>query len=183
MNQSTLHDAEANNRYGIGGTFWPHPVKLHFSVNHCNNQNKNAWPCFFKQIRIGQHARHFTMVKFRTMTVEHAGSIISVTGESRITAFGAFLRKYKLDDLPTLFHVVEGKMSFVGPRPDVPDYADKLNGENRKILGLRPGITGPASLKYANEEELLSKVRDPQKYNDEVIFPDKVKISFTRCAS
>jgi lipopolysaccharide/colanic/teichoic acid biosynthesis glycosyltransferase len=111
------------------------------------------------------------------MTVSHSGSSISVAGESRITPLGAILRKYKLDELPELWNVLIGDMSFVGPRPDVPGYADKLEGEDRLILKLRPGITGPASLKYANEEDILAQVKDPIKYNDEVIFPDKVKIN------
>ena len=92
-------------------------------------------------------------------------------------ALGAKLRKYKLDELPELWNVLKGDMSFVGPRPDVPGYADRLQGEDRLILKLRPGITGPASLKYANEEEILAQVSDPVKYNDEVIFPDKVRIN------
>ena len=90
---------------------------------------------------------------------------------------GAVLRKYKLDELPELWNVLIGDMSFVGPRPDVPGYADQLTGENKLILKLRPGITGPASLKYANEEELLARVPDPVKYNNEIIFPDKVQIN------
>ena len=106
--------------------------------------------------------------------VNHSGSSISVQGESRITPLGAKLRKYKLDELPELWNVLIGDMSFVGPRPDVPGYADKLEGENRRVLLLKPGITGPASLKYRNEEELLAQQEDPQKYNDEVLFPDKV---------
>ena len=111
------------------------------------------------------------------MTVEHSGSSISVAGESRITPLGAILRKYKLDELPELWNVLIGDMSFVGPRPDVPGYADKLEGESRMILQLKPGITGPASLKYRNEEELLAVQDDPIRYNDEVIFPDKVRIN------
>ena len=117
------------------------------------------------------------MYKFRTMTVGHGGSSVSVAGENRITPFGAKLRKYKLDELPELWNVLIGDMSFVGPRPDVPGYADKLVGEDRKILLLKPGITSPASIKYRNEEELLAQQIDPIKYNDEVIFPDKVKIN------
>ena len=117
------------------------------------------------------------MVKFRSMSVSHGGSSVSVAGESRITPLGAKLRKYKLDELPELWNVLVGDMSFVGPRPDVPGYADKLVGEDRVILKLRPGITGPASLKYRNEEELLAGVDDPQTYNDTVIFPDKVRIN------
>lgn len=134
-------------------------------------------PVFFKQRRVGQYGRLFTMYKFRSMTVSHSGSSVSVRGESRITPLGAILRKYKLDELPELWNVLIGNMSFVGPRPDVPGYADKLEGENRRILLLKPGITGPASLKYRNEEELLAEQEDPQKYNDEVLFPDKVKIN------
>lgn len=134
-------------------------------------------PAFFTQKRVGRNGKLFTMYKFRSMTVSHSGSSVSVAGESRITPLGAVLRKYKLDELPELWNVLIGDMSFVGPRPDVPGYADKLEGENRLILKLRPGITGPASLKYANEEDILAKVADPVKYNDEVIFPDKVKIN------
>jgi len=134
-------------------------------------------PIIFKQIRIGYKGKEFKMYKFRTMIDNHGGSSISVKGESRITSLGAKLRRFKLDELPELWNVLIGDMSFVGPRPDVPGYADKLTGEDRKILLLRPGITGPASLKYQNEEELLAKQDDPQKYNDEVIYPDKVKIN------
>lgn len=134
-------------------------------------------PVIFKQQRVGQNGELFTMYKFRTMTVGHGGSSVSVAGENRITPFGAKLRKYKLDELPELWNVLIGDMSFVGPRPDVPGYADKLVGEDRKILLLKPGITGPASIKYRNEEELLAQQADPIKYNDEVIFPDKVKIN------
>ena len=134
-------------------------------------------PAIFKQKRVGLHGDLFTMYKFRSMTVSHGGSSVSVAGESRITPLGAKLRKYKLDELPELWNVLIGDMSFVGPRPDVPGYADKLVGEDRLVLELRPGITGPATLKYRNEEELLAQVEDPQKYNDEVIYPDKVRIN------
>ena len=134
-------------------------------------------PAFFCQQRVGRNGRLFTMYKFRSMTVGHNGSSVSVAGESRITPFGAKIRKYKLDELPELWNVLMGDMSFVGPRPDVPGYADALVGEDREVLLLRPGITGPASLKYRNEEEILARVDDPQKYNDEVIFPDKVRIN------
>jgi len=138
---------------------------------------KMPGPVFFKQKRVGQHGKLFTMVKFRTMKVNHGGSSISVKGESRITPLGATLRKYKLDELPELWNVLTGDMSFVGPRPDVPGYADLLEGEDRKILLLKPGITGPASMKYANEEEILAQQPDPIKYNNEVIYPDKVRIN------
>lgn len=134
-------------------------------------------PVIFRQKRIGQYGRIFTMYKFRSMTVIHSGSSVSVKGESRITPLGAVLRKYKLDELPELWNVLIGDMSLVGPRPDVPGYADKLKGEDRRLLLLKPGITGPASLKYRNEEELLSKQDNPQKYNDDVLFPHKVRIN------
>jgi lipopolysaccharide/colanic/teichoic acid biosynthesis glycosyltransferase len=134
-------------------------------------------PVFFTQKRVGQHGKLFTMIKLRTMTVNHGGSSISVKGESRITPLGAVMRKYKLDELPGLWNVLKGDMSFVGPRPDVPGYADQLEGEDRKILLLKPGITGPASMKYSNEEEILADQDDPVKYNNEVIYPDKVRIN------
>ena len=134
-------------------------------------------PVFYSQQRVGRKGKLFTMYKFRSMKVGSDASSVSVAGESRITPLGAVLRKYKLDELPELWNVFIGDMSFVGPRPDVPGYADVLEGENRLILNLRPGITGPASLKYANEEEILSMVDNPCKYNDEVIFPDKVRIN------
>ncbi len=134
-------------------------------------------PIIFKQRRVGQHGQLFTMYKFRSMTVGHSGSSVSVKGESRITPLGAKLRKYKLDELPELWNVLIGDMSLVGPRPDVPGYADKLEGENRRMLLLKPGITGPASLKYRNEEEILAEQENPQKYNDAVLFPDKVQIN------
>lgn len=134
-------------------------------------------PVIFKQKRVGRNSKVFVMYKFRSMTVGHGGSSVSVAGERRITPLGAKLRCYKLDELPELWNVFIGDMSFVGPRPDVPGYADQLQGDDRNILKLRPGITGPASLKYRDEENLLAEQSDPQKYNDEVIFPDKVRIN------
>jgi lipopolysaccharide/colanic/teichoic acid biosynthesis glycosyltransferase len=134
-------------------------------------------PVIFTQKRVGQYGKYFIMYKFRTMSVFHSGSSISVKGESRITPLGATLRKYKLDELPELWNVLIGDMSFVGPRPDVPGYADKLTGFDRRILELRPGITGPASMKYSNEEELLADQFEPVRFNNEVIWPDKVRIN------
>lgn len=134
-------------------------------------------PVFFIQQRVGRNGTLFACHKFRSMTIGHGGSSVSVAGESRITPLGAKLRKYKLDELPELWDVLIGNMSFVGPRPDVPGYADKLKGDDRIILNLRPGITGPATLKYRNEEELLATVENPIKYNDEVIYPDKVRLN------
>lgn len=138
---------------------------------------QDGFPVLFIQNRVGRNGKLFRMIKFRTMKKNDSKNTISVKGDSRITKTGAFLRKYKLDELPELWNVLIGQMSFVGPRPDVPGYADLLAGENRKILELRPGITGPATLKYSNEEELLAKVEDPVQYNDDVIFPDKVAIN------
>jgi lipopolysaccharide/colanic/teichoic acid biosynthesis glycosyltransferase len=134
-------------------------------------------PVLFSQIRVGRFGKPFVIYKFRTMVTDHKGGTVSIKGESRITPLGAFLRKHKLDELPELWNVLIGDMSIVGPRPDVPAYAESLEGEERKILELRPGITGPASLKYANEEDLLATVNDPVEYNDKVIWPDKVRIN------
>lgn len=134
-------------------------------------------PAVFTQKRVGKDGKLFTMYKFRSMSAQHSGSTVSVAGESRITPLGAKLRRYKLDELPELWNVLIGDMSFVGPRPDVPGYADKLEGDDRRVLQLRPGITGPASLKYRDEEILLAGQANPQEFNDKVIYPDKVRIN------
>ena len=131
-----------------------------------------------QQPRVGKDGNIFKMFKLKSMRkVDGIDTVITTSKDPRITHFGKFLRKFNLDELPQLLNVLMGSMSFVGPRPDVPGYADQLTGENRKILELRPGITGPASLKYVNEEEILADVKDPEKYNDEVIYPDKVRIN------
>ena len=114
-------------------------------------------PAFFVQKRVGKGGKLFDCHKFRTMTVKHNGSTVSVAGDSRITPLGAKLRHYKLDELPGLWDVLIGNMSFVGPRPDVPGYADKLTGADRDVLKLRPGITGPATLKYRLEDEMIAE--------------------------
>ena len=135
-------------------------------------------PGFFIQDRVGKDGKLFKMIKFRTMYIlQDSSSSISIKGDSRVTKIGVFMRKYKLDELPELINVLFGHMSLVGPRPDVPGYADKLLGKERDILKIRPGITGPASVKYFNEEEILSSHENPQEYNDEVIYPDKVRIN------
>lgn len=148
-------------------------------------------PAFFVQKRVGKGGKLFYCHKFRSMTVKHNGSSVSVAGDSRITPFGAKLRHYKLDELPGLWDVLIGNMSFVGPRPDVPGYADKLIGDDRDVLKLRPGITGPATLKYRLEDEMIAEyVAQKQKegdtrpmqeiaveYNDRVIYPDKVRLN------
>lgn len=148
-------------------------------------------PALFVQKRVGKGGKLFNCHKFRTMTVNHNGSTVSVAGDSRITPLGAKLRHYKLDELPGLWDVLRGKMSFVGPRPDVPGYADALVDDDREVLLLRPGITGPATLKYRLEDEMISEyvaqkqaagdARPMQEiaveYNDHVIYPDKVRIN------
>ena len=148
-------------------------------------------PAFFVQKRVGKDGKLFKCHKFRTMTMKHSGSTVSVAGDSRITPLGAKLRHYKLDELPGLWDVLIGNMSFVGPRPDVPGYADKLQGDDRDVLKLRPGITGPATLKYRLEDEMIADyvaqkqkegdTRDAQdiavEYNDKIIYPDKVRLN------
>lgn len=156
-------------------------------------------PAFFVQKRVGRNGKLFNCHKFRSMTVKHNGSTVSVAGDSRITPFGATLRHYKLDELPGLWDVLIGNMSFVGPRPDVPGYADKLTGADRDVLMLRPGITGPATLKYRLEDEMIAEYICKMKneelrvkngiptelsdqelavwYNDNVIYPDKVRLN------
>lgn len=132
----------------------------------------------FVQTRIGRHAKPFNIFKIKTMYhVQHTDTHVTTSKDTRITKSGAFFRKMKIDELPQLWNVLIGNMSFVGPRPDVPGFADKLKGKERKILELRPGITGPASLKYRNEEAILSQAKDPERYNREIIWPDKVKIN------
>ena len=135
--------------------------------------------CFlFKQERIGQYGNIFKIYKIRTMKGnDNNNNFVTTSNDERILPFGRWLRRKKLDEIIELVNVLKGEMSLVGPRPDVEGYADKLEGEDRKVLELRPGITGPASLKYINEEEILANVDNPQQYNDKVIFPDKVKIN------
>ena len=161
-------------------------------------------PAFFVQKRVGKDGKLFNCHKFRSMTVKHSGSTVSVAGDARITPFGAKLRHYKIDELPGLWDVLIGNMSFVGPRPDVPGYADKLEGADRDVLKLRPGITGPATLKYRVEDEMIAEFVQQIKagkneqvakfdslldfasmtdqeiavwYNDNVIYPDKVRLN------
>ena len=133
---------------------------------------------FFVQKRVGRNGRLFSVVNIKTMRPgTDVATTITAQNDPRITKLGAFFRRTKIDELPQLWNVLLGQMSFVGPRPDVPGYADRLEGEQKLVLSIRPGITGPATLKYKNEEELLAKQADPAQYNDAVIFPDKVKIN------
>lgn len=133
---------------------------------------------FFKQRRVGMKGKLFDVVKLRTMKdVAGIDTTATTRTDPRITKGGAFLRRFKLDELPQLWNVLTGDMSFVGPRPDVPGFADKLTGKDRIILSVRPGITGPATLKYKDEEEILAKQKNPDRYNREVIWPEKVTIN------
>jgi lipopolysaccharide/colanic/teichoic acid biosynthesis glycosyltransferase len=133
---------------------------------------------FFIQERVGRNGDLFNVYKIKTMKkVEGIDTTITQANDARITKSGEVFRKAKIDELPQLWNVLIGKMSFVGPRPDVSGYADKLEGDDRIVLTIRPGITGPASMKYKDEDELLSKQADPKEYNDKVIWPDKVKIN------
>ena len=157
-------------------------------------------PILFRQKRIGKDGKRFTIVKFRSMRHKQKGSSVSVAGETRITSFGEKLRHYKLDELPELWNVLVGDMSFVGPRPDVPGYANKLEGDDKRILSLRPGVTGPATMKYRNEEEFIANfIKDVKNnvhivnglsvpegltdeelalwFNDNIIYPDKVRLN------
>jgi len=141
----------------------------------------SGFPVFFIQKRVGQFGELFNIIKFRTMiNMEYNStnnSTITILNDKRITRFGKYIRRWKLDELPTLINVLLGQMSLVGPRPDVPGYIDGLKGDDKRVLLMKPGITGLATLKYANEEKILASVIDPEKYNDEIIFPDKVSIN------
>ena len=133
---------------------------------------------FFRQRRVGLHGRSFDVIKIRTMrNVPGVDTTVTTLSDPRITRLGGLLRRTKIDELPQLFNVLVGTMSFVGPRPDVPGFADKLVGDDRVLLTVRPGITGPATLKYRDEEAILARQDDPESYNENVIFPDKVRIN------
>lgn len=148
------------------GLFVIHKIKMH------------GGRFFYRQVRIGKDAKPFRIFKIRTMKEDsEQGGSISVYDDERVLPFGKWLRETKIDTLFELINVLIGDMSFVGPRPDVPGYADKLEGDDRRLLKLRPGITGPASLKYRHEDRILAEQADPKRYNDEVIYPDKVKIN------
>jgi len=135
-------------------------------------------PVFFVQMRVGRHGRPFRCVKFRTMRLgADAAGPVTAAGDSRVTPVGRVLRRYKLDEWPQIWNVLLGHMSLVGPRPDVPGYADRLEGDARRLLELRPGITCPATLYFRDEEALLAATADPQKYNDTVLWPKKVALN------
>lgn len=133
---------------------------------------------FFTQTRIGKHGQPFKVIKLRTMrNILNMNTTVTTSQDPRITYLGRLWRKTKLDELPQLINVLLGQMSFVGPRPDVPGFADTLTGSDRIVLSILPGITGPATLYYRNEEELLAQQSDPEYYNRSVIYPHKVKLN------
>jgi len=152
------------------------PILLVIFIIHKIKMPKGSF--LYRQVRIGKDAKPFRIFKIRTMREEsEAEGTVTTADDPRVLPFGRWLRESKVDTFFELFNILIGDMSFVGPRPDVPGYADKLTGNNRKILELRPGLTGPASIKYRHEDRILAAQPDPKKYNDEVIWPDKVKIN------
>jgi lipopolysaccharide/colanic/teichoic acid biosynthesis glycosyltransferase len=157
---------------GIGLTWWI--MLLAWIVASIETKSNGL----FMQKRIGKDAKPFMVYKIKTMKqISGVDTTVTTINDSRITRSGAFFRKTKIDELPQLFNVLFGTMSFVGPRPDVEGFADTLEGEDRIILSLRPGITGVASLKYKDEEAILSKQSNPEAYNRDVIWKDKVKLN------
>ena len=152
------------------------PILLVVFVLHKIKMPKGAF--IYRQVRVGKDGKLFRIYKIRTLrdNSEAAGSVTTADDE-RILPFGKWLRESKVDTFLELINILIGDMSFVGPRPDVPGYADKLEGDDRVILKMRPGLTGPASIKYRHEDRILAQQSNPQRYNDEVIWPDKVKIN------
>ncbi|MBN2523858.1 MAG: sugar transferase [Bacteroidales bacterium] len=133
-------------------------------------------PIFFRQERIGKHGKPFIMLKFRTMINENNKHLDAVVNRELVTSIGRFLRKWKIDELPEFWNVLKGDMSIVGPRPYISGFTDKLEGEEKKILNLKPGLTSIASLKYIDEEGILSQQEIPPKYYRNIIYPDKIKL-------
>lgn len=135
-------------------------------------------PVLYRQVRIGRHGRPFVMPKFRTMAERDAGaSPITVANDPRVTRIGRVLRRTRLDELPQLWCVLRGEMSLVGPRPDIPGYADRLTGADRRVLLIRPGMTGPATIAFRDEEATLARVADPRSHNDDVVYPSKTRLN------
>lgn len=134
-------------------------------------------PVLFRQTRIGFGGRPFTIYKFRSMKVNRSKVSITLSSDNRITPLGRFLRRSKIDELPQLWNILRGDMSVVGPRPDVPGYSDKLQGSDQLLWTVRPGLTGLDSISYPDEETILDQQPDPQKYYDEVLWPDKVRLN------
>jgi lipopolysaccharide/colanic/teichoic acid biosynthesis glycosyltransferase len=161
--------------FSLAGLIFLFPIIISAWMIACIVTKKNG---FFIQDRVGQEGAIFRVIKIRTMKIDESiSTTVTQKADPRITAIGIFFRKTKVDELPQLWNVLKGDMSFVGPRPDVVGYADKLKGEDRKILSIRPGITGPAQLAYKNEENILALHKNPIKYNDEIIWPHKIRIN------
>lgn len=139
-------------------------------------------PVFYRQKRIGRHGEAFTIIKLRTMTVFQNGLLITASGDQRVTSVGRFLRKFKIDELPELWNILSGEMSFVGPRPEVPEFVDLADPAWQEVLDTRPGITDPVTLRLRNEEHLLAMVLDKERYYREVIQPYKLRgyLNFVR---
>lgn len=152
--------------FSLLGLFFIFPVVFFFIIFAAYDTNSSG---LFIQKRIGRYGKPFVIYKIRTIHKR-----LNTTSN-----FGAFIRKYKIDELPQLVNILIGEMSFVGPRPDIPGYYDLLIGEESKVLELKPGLTSEAALKYINEEEILEKEKDRVKYNDEIIFKDKVKMNLS----
>lgn len=152
------------------------PVLLVIYIIHKIRMPKGRF--LYRQVRVGKDGKLFRIFKIRTLADNsEAGGSVTIAGDERVLPFGRWLRESKVDTFLELINILIGDMSFVGPRPDVPGYADKLVGDDRRILAMRPGLTGPASIKYRHEDRILAQQDDPQRYNDEVIYPDKVKIN------
>jgi len=161
--------------FSVIGIFFLSPIIFFAWVIASLDTRSNG---FFLQTRIGKNAKPFKIIKIKTMIpLDGYNSTVTQSGDERITKLGSILRRFKIDETPQIINVLLGQMSFVGPRPDVPGYADKIQGKDREFLRIRPGITGPAAIKYRNEEKILSLQKNAQKYNDEIIWPDKIKIN------
>ena len=157
---------------GLAATGWL--IGLAILVSRLSTQKSGL----FRQKRVGRHGREFEIYKVRTMReISGISTTVTTDADPRVTHFGRWLRKYKIDELPQLYNVLRGDMSFVGPRPDVPELVRSLKGADRIVLSVRPGITGPASIKYRHEETLLARQPSPDVYNRTVIFPDKTRIN------
>ena len=157
---------------GLGATGW----LILLAILASRHSTKKSG--IFRQRRVGRHGSEFEIFKIRTMRdIPGVTTTVTADGDPRITRLGRLLRKYKIDELPQLYNVLRGDMSFVGPRPDVAELVQSLKGADRIVLSVRPGITGPASIKYRNEEELLAVQSNPDAYNRSVIFPDKTRIN------
>ena len=156
-----------------------------FALVSCCIKLTSRGPVFYRQVRLGKGGRQFQILKFRSMVVDasNAGLGITVSGDTRVTAVGRFLRRHKVDELPQLWNVMRGEMSLVGPRPELPRYVAEYTCEQRTVLSARPGITDPGSLVYRHEEEILADHEDPEQFYRTQILPDKLarNIAYLQC--